>query len=95
MEMVANTKNIRRAVKREAERIDLLPRLSFREVALHFVLLTQEFWKAKTCVIGAVFCSETLTTYKRLVTNQEEFFTKSAHQQTEFVCVVRQCADQR
>jgi hypothetical protein len=62
-----------------------------REVALHFVLLTQEFGKAKTCVIGAVFCSETLTTYKKLVTNQKEFFTNAIHQQTKFVCIARQC----
>ena len=34
MEMDANTKNIRRAVKREAERMVLLPRLSFIERSL-------------------------------------------------------------
>jgi hypothetical protein len=89
-------KNIRPAVKREAERIDVLPRLSFIERSLiAFVFVGLRVWKAKNLCHGAVFCSETLTTYKKLVTNQKEFFTNGVHQQRKFVCVARQCAEEQ
>jgi len=40
-----------------------------------FLLFSSDsgFWKAKNLRHGAVFCSETLTTYKKLVTNQKDF----------------------